>query len=126
MKMFIAGPYTADHPRDVLVNVNNAIDAGIEVMKRGHSVYIPHLTHYIHLRPQCPFEYEEYLINDREFLEVCDGLLVIGASPGADKEVEAAKSLGITVYYSVEEIDSVVGSEIDNVVGSEIVKDKKK
>ena len=106
MRIFIAGPYTADHPREVLKNVNNAIDAGIGVMKKGHDVYIPHLSHYIHLRPQCPFVYEEYLQNDRAFLKICDALLVIGSSPGTDREVDFAHANNIKIYYSIEEIDN--------------------
>ena len=106
MKFFISGPYTASHPREVLKNVNIAIDIGIELMKKGHAVYIPHLTHYIHLRPNCPFEYEEYLYNDIEFLKVCDALFFINHSNGADKELKLASKMKKKIYYDLKEVSN--------------------
>lgn len=104
MKFFISGRYTASHPREVLKNVNRAIDIGIELMKKGHAVYIPHLTHYVHLRPYCPFEYEEYLYNDIEFLKVCDALFFISHSNGADKELELASKMKKKIYYDLKKV----------------------
>lgn len=105
MRIFIAGSYTADHPRKVLNNVNKAIDAGIQLMEMGHSVFIPHLSHYIHLRPHCTFEYEEYMRNDTAFLEVCDAIYRLpGKSAGADRECQMAARLNIPVYRRLEDI----------------------
>ena len=104
MKFFISGPYSSSHPRKVLKNVNQAIDIGIELMKLGHAVFIPHLSHYIDLRPHCPFEYKEYLDNDIEFLKVCDAIFFIGHSTGADKELKLAKQMNKKIYYHLEEI----------------------
>jgi hypothetical protein len=106
MRIYIAGPYTADHPRKVLENVNKAIDIGIMLMQKGHSVFIPHLSHYIHMRPNCPFEYKEYLKSDLEWLMVSEALFYIGQSPGADLELLAAKELGIKIFYSIAEVPS--------------------
>lgn len=105
MRIFISGPYSASHPREVQRNVSKAIYHAIFLMKKGHSVFVPHLSHYIHIHPACPFEYEEYLRNDMAWLEVSEAVLRLpGASVGADKEVERAKELGIPVYHSIEEI----------------------
>ena len=103
MRIFISGPCTAEHPRDVLRNVNSAIDAGIKLMELGFAVFIPHLSHYVHLRPQCHFDYEEYLSNDFEWLKVSDAVLRIGGhSAGAEKECNLAKSLSIPVFLQIE------------------------
>jgi hypothetical protein len=104
MRFFISGPYTASHPREVLKNVNAAIDAGIQLMARGHHVYVPHFTHYMHLRPQCTFEYEEYLRNDLAWLEVSEAVLFLAHSKGADGELEKAKELGLKIYYSIKDV----------------------
>lgn len=104
MRVYIIGPYTADHPRQVLKNVNAAIDIGIKIMEKGHAVFIPHLSHYIHLRPNCTFEYDEYIKNDIEWLKVSDAVFVLGSSPGSDKEIEIAKSLGLKIFRSLDEI----------------------
>lgn len=108
MKFFISGPYTASHPREVLKNVNRAIDVGVELMKMGHAVYIPHLTHYIHLRPNCPFEYKEYLYNDKEFLKVCDALFFIRESKGAIEELDLAKRLGKRIYCDLRTVPNEI------------------
>ena len=105
MRVFISGPYTAEHPRDVLKNVNNAIEVGLELMWMGYDVFIPHLSHYVHLHPECTFEYEEYLKNDMAWLEVSDAVFRMpGESNGADAEVAKAKELGIPVFYDVDMI----------------------
>ena len=104
MRIYVIGPLSADHPREVLKNVNSAIDAGIEIMKKGHSVYIPHFFHYMHLRPNCPFEYEEYMRNDLEWLKVSDAVLVLGNSPGSNRELNFARRLGLKIFKSLEEI----------------------
>ena len=105
MKIYIIGKYSAIHPREVLKNVIRAIDIGIELMKLGHAVFIPHLSHYIHLRPQCPFEYEEYLRNDIEWLKVCDAVFFINHSNGSDRELEIAKSLGLKIYTNLGDVE---------------------
>jgi len=104
MKIFVSGPYSAFHPREVLKNVNRAIDIGIELMRKGHAVFIPHFSHFMHLRPQCTFQYEEYLYNDIEFLKVCDALYFIGHSKGANKELLIARNMNKKIYYNLEEV----------------------
>ena len=108
MRFFVSGPYTASHPREVLKNVNRAIDIAIELMRMGHAVYIPHLTHYVHLRPNCPFEYKEYLYNDKEFLKVCDALFFIEHSNGADEELELAKRLMKKIYCDLRTVPNEI------------------
>lgn len=110
MRMYIAGPYSANHPRQVLRNVDAAIEAGIKVITKGHSVFIPHYTHYMHLHSSCPFEYEEYLRNDIEWLKVSDAMLFLSPSPGANMELELAKKLGLRIYYFVEDIEDISGT----------------
>ena len=104
MRIYIIGRYSANHPREVLKNVNRAIDIGIELIKKGHAVFIPHLSHYIHLRPYCPFEYEEYLRNDIEWLKVSDPVFFINQSKGANRELEIAKSLGLRIYTNLGDV----------------------
>lgn len=111
MRFFVIGKYSDGHPRDILKNVNKAIDIGIELMKKGHSVYIPHFTHYMHLRPNCPFEYEEYLKNDLEWLKVSDAVFFLSHSNGADGELEVVKKLGLKIYTDINEV-GVVREEI--------------
>lgn len=106
-RVYIAGPYTASTPDGVLANVNRALDAGIELIKRGYTPYIPHLTHFLELRSQetgAGLEYEDYLLIDLEWLGQCDALLYLAPSPGADRELTFAQAQGLMIYRAVEEI----------------------
>lgn len=100
MRMYVAGPYTKGNVEE---NVRQAILAGDELRKLGHTPYIPHLSHYWDkLRPH---DLDFWYIFDLEWLEVCEGLLRLpGESVGADNEVHYARVMGIPVFYSLDEV----------------------
>ena len=115
LHIYVAGPYTPagtdmhDAARLAEKNVTAAVRAGIEVIKRGHYPYIPHLSHFIHLRMSddesqgntywYPFT--------MAWLSRCDALLYIAPSKGADAELKWAKENGLKVFLRVEDIPSV-------------------
>lgn len=104
MRIYVAGPYTASHSRDIQKNVNKAIDIGIELVRKGHYPYIPHLTHYIDIRPHCDLDWKDYMRLDDKWLEACDALYYISSSKGADIELLAAKKRGLKIYTSLEDV----------------------
>jgi len=106
LKIYVSGPYSGSSKKETEENVKRAIDAGIQVWKRGHFPYIPHLTHYVKQRPTCDLAWEDFIQWDRPWLEVCDAVLLLGESRGAHLEAELAKSLGKRVYKSIEEVPS--------------------
>ena len=96
-RVYIAGPYTLG---DIAVNVATAMHIGSELMDAGYSVYVPHLSHFMHMLN--PKKYERWLEHDIVWLSLCNIVLRLeGESKGADKEVLEAKRLGIPVYYSL-------------------------
>ena len=100
MIIYIAAPYSNG---DVAWNVNIAIQFADALIEKGHTPYIPHLTHFWHLIS--PKLKEFWLEYDLQFLPICDALYRgLGYSKGADGEVERAKKLGIPVYYRMEDI----------------------
>lgn len=86
MKVYVAGPYTAPTAREVQANVNRALEVACALMRKGHSVYIPHLSHYVWLHPDGDFSYEYWLQQSLVWLDECDALFFIGPSPGSDQE----------------------------------------
>ena len=100
IKVFISSPYTIG---DIAQNVRRQIDAVDELMNNGYVPFAPlysHFQHMIHPRP-----YEDWMSVDFEWVRVCDCILRLeGESSGADREVALAKSLGIPVFYSFEEL----------------------
>lgn len=100
MRIYISGPYTLG---DVAVNVKRAIDAGDKVLEKGHIPFVPHLSHFWHFISPKPWE--TWMKIDKEWILFCDAILRLpGESKGADIEVEYAQSMGIPIYYSLEDI----------------------
>lgn len=96
-RVYVAGPYTHG---DVAVNVREAWLAGHAIHQAGHLAFVPHLYHFAHfLTPQ---SYVEWCALDLKWLQACDCVVRLpGYSPGSDREVEAAKVLGMPVYYTL-------------------------
>lgn len=100
IRVYIAGQYTVGDP---VVNVRRAMDAATTLLERGYAPYLPHLTMFWHL--VSPQPYETWMNLDIEWVRACDALLRLpGESPGADREVFAAKAAGIPVYYSIDSL----------------------
>lgn len=96
-RVYVAGPYSGG---DTGQNVHNAIVAANKLRARGFAPYVPHLNHMWHL--VAPRTYEDWLDLDFQFLPCCDILLRLpGESPGADKEVELARSLSMLVFHDI-------------------------
>jgi hypothetical protein len=109
LRIYVAGPYTAPTPSALEDNTKRAIDAGIALLHKGHTPFIPHLTHYVDVRAQergIKISWEEYIQWDAEWLKACDALLYLGQSKGADLELAQAKAAGKQIFFSVEEIPS--------------------
>ena len=107
LRIYVAGPYTANDDAAVWENVVAAIDAGIEVYKRGHYPYVPHLTHFVDRRSAetgAGLKWEDYIDWDREWLTQCDAFLLLGRSPGADLELGWAREQGLKIYQRLDEI----------------------
>ncbi|MHA1906096.1 MAG: DUF4406 domain-containing protein [Candidatus Thorarchaeota archaeon] len=110
MKIYVAGPYTADTPEEIEANVQRAIDAGIQIWKKGHFPYIPHVLHWVDLRAQelgIPMGWEDYMLWDAPWLDDCDALLLLEESKGAMLEYERAKEEGKMLFLSLDEIKAV-------------------
>jgi hypothetical protein len=100
MRIYVAGPYSHPDPEQRERHVQQAIRAGRELLRQGHAPFIPHLAHAFDqwcIEQGCPLSYEAYMRWDAAFLTQCEGLLLLGSSPGADREVELAVRLGIPV-----------------------------
>ncbi|HEX8458366.1 MAG TPA: DUF4406 domain-containing protein [Pyrinomonadaceae bacterium] len=107
LKIYIAGPYTAETAEQRLANVNVAIDAGLAVYFKGHFPYVPHLTHFVDERANdtgLTMKWEDYIRWDLPWVRACDALLYLRSSRGADLELQAAKDTGKAIFYSIEEI----------------------
>ena len=100
LKVYVAGPYSLG---DTQTNVDNAIDVGEQITQMGADPFIPHLSHYRHLRH--PHDYQFWIDEDLRWLDVCHALYRMpGDSKGADGEVDYAEAHGIPVFHDLDEL----------------------
>jgi len=86
-------------------NVMRAIEAGIEVIKKGHVPFVPHLDYWLFLNAPHIIPLSFWYQYDYFWLPACDALLRLpGESTGADAEEAWAKEHGLRVYYSLDDI----------------------
>ncbi len=111
--VLIAGPYrsgTGDDPALIAENVRIMEDCALPVFRAGH---IPVLGEWL-ARPLVRLAGSTRLGDDAlneifhpvavRLLRRCDGVLVGGASAGADEMVRVARELGLPIYHRVEDI----------------------
>jgi hypothetical protein len=100
MHVYVAGPYTTGNPNS---NTKRAIEVAERVKEWGMTPFVPHLYHFWDFLQEHDYEYWMDLC--LAWLPKCDAVLRIsGASPGANREVELATSLGIPVFHELEEL----------------------
>jgi hypothetical protein len=72
------------------------MDLANDLMEYGYSPYVPHLNFYQHVA--FPRDYEDWMDLDFSWLSQCQAIIRIpGISPGADREMDYAKKLGLEV-----------------------------
>lgn len=114
MMILIAGPYrsgTDNDPVKIKANLDRLEAPVIPIFKKGH---IPMIGEWV-ANPimklagskepgDAIFQEIQYPVS-HAVLRKCDAILRIeGASNGADQDVALGKSLGLTIYYSVDDI----------------------
>jgi len=101
MRVYVAGPISKPQPT-AGANVFNATHAATKILLAGHAPFLPHLS-VVWEMISGPIDYEAWLSYDFAWIDVCDALVRIpGESPGADREVEYARSKGVPVYFGVD------------------------
>ena len=111
MHIYVAGPYSGASASEVERNVRTAIAAGVEIIRRGHYPYIPHLTHYVDLVKDTvlKLKWEDHPDWGLAWLDRADALLYLAASRGANIELEYATKKNKRIFHSLEDIP-VLGS----------------
>ncbi|MHA1929391.1 MAG: DUF4406 domain-containing protein [Candidatus Thorarchaeota archaeon] len=106
----MAGSYSGKSQTEIEQNVQNAIDAGLHIWKKGHFPYIPHLTHWLDLRAQeigVEMNWTDYVKWHGLWVDQCDALLLLSESKGALLEYKQAKLTNKEIFHSLDEIPTV-------------------
>ena len=113
--IYVAGKYTETSLARTWLNVMRAVLHGIDIIKLGKTPYIPHLSYMVdqacrHSRVNVP--YERWLSMCDDVLTRCDAMYVIcdpSTSNGVTHEIELCLSLGIPIFYSLDEVKAAIG-----------------
>ena len=118
MLILIAGPYrsgTNDDPKLMRLNLYALQSVALPLFKKGH---IPIVGEWVALpliylagskRPgDEAWEEIQYPVAHK-LLEKCDAVLRLpGASKGADEDVRIAKERGLKIFYSLQDVPTIV------------------
>ncbi len=105
MLIAVAGPYSAPTPEQRQRNLDAMNDAAAAVYRRGHvpvigvNAALPVLDSL-----DTEDEYEVIMTISLGVVGQCDALLLIGESPGANRERDLILSKGRPVYHTIDEI----------------------
>jgi hypothetical protein len=108
LRIYIAGPYSADTPKGVRQNVLRASRVAQELCARGHIPFCPH-SHSHGWEADGRLIYGDFMRVALMWLSQCEAVYFIGPSPGANRELEVAQNLGFPVYRSLDEVPKVEG-----------------
>ena len=104
-RVYIAGPYSAPTPAGIKQNINNAEAAAVLLMMDGFAPFTPHLNTAGFEGYDC-LEYEWFMATDLAWLPFADVVYFLSNwadSPGAVREMQRAKELGIPVVIEGED-----------------------
>lgn len=99
--IYLAGPYGSPEKQEA--NVAQAIEFAEKIANLGFYPFVPHFYHWWGLKYEHTYEF--WMELDMNWLSRSEGLLRMpGDSPGGDREVKYARSLGLPVFYTIEEM----------------------
>lgn len=114
MMILIAGPYRSGTNNDAKLiqrNMDNLEAKALPIFRKGHVPMIGEWAANPLIELAGSEEVGDAIFNEIQYpvahrlLKKCDAVLRIeGSSNGADQDVEIAKSLGLKVYYDLNEI----------------------
>lgn len=109
MLIAVAGPYNAETDEQKTKNLKAMNIAAAAVYKKGHIPVIGVNTS-LYVADELPQLDRRKVISDISFaiVELCDAILVIGSSPGADHERKIIEGKGLPVYYNLNDIPEAI------------------
>lgn len=112
MMIAVAGPYSAPTAAERQENLDAMNRAAAELMRRGH---IP----VIGVNAALPVvemlettdRYEAIMAISLAIVGCCDAILIIGESPGVNRERELLAARGCPVYLSLADVPEATGTQ---------------
>ena len=103
MKVYIAGPYSADNVLGVLSNIRKGNRVAYELMQMGFAVFSPWFDHLlVFMDFTNDLTVTDFYEHSMEWLRVSNAVFIQGDwsnSKGTRAEIAEAEQLGIPVFY---------------------------
>src|SRR5687768_7287410 len=105
MLVAVAGPYSAPTAEARQKNLDAMSRAAIGVYQRGHVplIGVHAARDIVEMLPDAE-QYDAMMEISLALVERCDAILMIGESPGANRERDLVASLGRPVYSNLNEV----------------------
>ena len=108
LKIYVAHRYSGD-TLETLSNIGRAVETGVEIAKRGHYPFVPHLDCLIAIQSKGCLPLDYYYKSSMAFLQVCDAIYIvdwkdIDTSKGVKAEYEWALANKMPIYYNLDEL----------------------
>lgn len=104
----VAGPYSADTEEKRKSNLDKMNEAAARLLELGHVPLIGMNSALpVVKRANIDDKYEATMKISLAVIDKCEAILMLGESPGANKERDLIISKGLPVYYSLEEISKI-------------------
>ena len=111
LRIYVSGPMTGTKHRSRKDNFLLGRAAAAAVQDKGHAVFSP----FNYEKDCSPQEYEDFMGVDFAIIENwANAIYVIASSPGADRELELAESLGLRVFRCLDEISNIERKDSNN------------
>ena len=108
MRVYVAGPYSADNVIDVLKNIGRGQDVCAHLFSLGFSPFCPwHDKDFVITGYRNGFTLEQFYQYSLDWLSVSDCIVLIGkwwSSKGTMAEIEYAKEHCIPIYDGVKNL----------------------
>jgi hypothetical protein len=106
MLIAVAGPYSADSHEQRQRNLDSLNEAAAVIFKLGHIpvIGVNAALPVVECLDSDSDRYEAMMIISLALMDKCDAILIIGNSPGVNRERDLIKSKGLPVYDDVNDI----------------------
>ena len=105
LRVYVAGPYSADNVIDVLANIRKGQKSAYELLKAGFAPFCPWLDYQLSFYGEITIEeYRDYSI---AWLDGSEAVFVLPGwekSSGTKAEMARAKELGIPIFFNKKDL----------------------
>jgi len=101
-RIYVSGPFSADTPERRMAHILVATYVGLQLMKLGHDVHVPHAaTCWWHGL----LDYEDFMRTDMSYIDGwATGVYFIWPSPGANREIRRGHFNKLSIWTDIREV----------------------